>query len=244
MKASHVTAATFSLIICFINHSNAQEKPKYEAGVRLSALIYQGDLTPSFIGSARTITPGFGIFGTRILNDKLSVRLNLDYNRLRGNDAAYTVPEWRQQRNFRFTASALELTGNLVYNLRGGYSERKFQPYVFGGAGLALLNIKRDYSSFNYEYFSEQAWVYEGLMADIAKKPPRLTFIMPVGGGIKYPLTQKLSLFGEASYRLMITDYLDGFSKAADSKYKDHYSNISVGLIYRLGNSGINCPSY
>lgn len=243
MKASYATAATFSFL-SIIGNTNAQEKQKYEIGIRLSALTYQGDLTPSFIGSSKTITLGFGVFGTRILNDRLSVRANLDYNRLKGDDAAYSKPEWRQQRNFNFNASIVELSGHLVYNLRGNYSNRKFSPYIFGGAGLNFLKINRDYSSFNAEYFSTEAWVSEGLAADLEKTPPRFTIVMPVGAGFKYPISQKFSLFGEASYRLMLTDYLDGFSKISNTKNNDHYSNISVGLVYRLGNTGINCPKY
>lgn len=243
--SSYATIAIFCYCIFFCTNIFAQNnKPGYEIGFRLSGLVYQGDLAPSAIGSYKTPTSGFGIFGTRIFNRFFSIRGNLDYNKLRGNDAAYSTPQWKQERNFSFSATALELSVHLVYDLKNNYSNTKFAPYVFGGAGISFLNIKRDYSAFNPDYPGWQSWVFTGLAEDIQKTPPRSAVIIPVGAGFKYPITQNLGIFGEASYRFMFTDYLDGFSKSADQKWKDHYSNISVGLVYRFINNAIHCPGY
>jgi hypothetical protein len=218
--------------------------PKYEAGFRLSALAYQGDLSPSFIGSYKTPTLGLGAFITRNITRSISVRANLDYETLRGNDAAYTKPNWRQERNFKFKTTALELSAHLVYNLKSSYKNYGFAPYIFGGAGVSLLNVKRDYAGFNYSFPDWPSWVATGLAEDIQHAPPKSAMIFPVGAGFKHPISQQLVLFGEAAYRFMFTDYLDGFSKSGDPKDKDHYSNISVGLIWRPTNNGINCPRY
>jgi hypothetical protein len=246
MKAfTYVTILTFGFIVLICNISKAQTTfPTYEAGVRLSGLVYQGDLSPAAIGSYKTPTLGVGVFVTRNLNRAISVRANLDYGKLSGNDAAWSKPDWRQQRNLKFKATTLELSAHLVYNLKSTYSNYGFAPYIFGGAGVSFLNIKRDYSDFNYGYNEWPSWVTAGLAEDIQHTPPKLAMVLPVGAGFKHPLSDNLTLFGEASYRIMFTDYLDGFSKSGDPKDKDHYSNISVGLTWRLGNNGISCPTY
>jgi hypothetical protein len=246
MKASHAIVPIFTLTLFTVSTASAQVRlPKYEFGARLSSMFYQGDLSPSAIGSYKTPRFGIGVFATRIFGNSLSVRANLDYGKLRGNDAAYSQPEWRQNRNFNFTATTLELAGHLVYNFKGNYDQSaRFSPYAFGGAGVSFLNINRDYSAFNPDYFANEAWVGAGLAEDIQKTLPRATLVLPVGLGLKYPVSQKLSIFSEASYRFMFTDYLDGFSKSASANQNDHYYNISVGLTYRFGNNGINCPSF
>lgn len=247
MKASSFIFNTATLLLFFACSSNASAqspKPKYEAGMRLSGIIYQGDLAPSAIGSYKTPTLGFGLFVTRILNRHFLVRGNIDYSRLKGDDAVYSSPEWKQQRNFNFKASALEVAAHFIYSLTDNYGSSRFSPYVFGGAGISFLNISRDHSQFNYTYNGWQDWVLLGLQDDIAQSPPKLAVILPVGAGVRYPLNDKLTLFGEGSYRFMFTDYLDGFSKSADPKHKDHYANISLGIIYRFGRNGINCPKY
>src|SRR5205085_9589347 len=103
MKALSYSSAVIFSLIGLINTSTAQTTlPKYEAGLRLSALAYQGDLSPSVVGSYKTPTLGFGAFVTKNLNRSFSIRANLGYAKLRGDDAAYSKPDWRQERNFNF----------------------------------------------------------------------------------------------------------------------------------------------
>jgi hypothetical protein len=68
---------------------------KYAFGINAGSFIYQGDLTPSAIGSFKT--PGFalGLNASRSLTNKFYVRLDLNFGKLKGNDAAYDDPAWR-----------------------------------------------------------------------------------------------------------------------------------------------------
>ncbi|MFI5133906.1 MAG: hypothetical protein ACHQEB_06190 [Chitinophagales bacterium] len=67
--------------------------------------------------------------------------------------------------------------------------------------------------------------------------------MIPAGAGISYSVSQKLSLSVESMYRFTFTDYLDGFSQAANPKWNDHYYGYTIGLIYRLGvRNKLNCP--
>lgn len=224
----------------------AQLNPsKYEFGINAGILVYQGDLTPSALGSFKT--PGFvlGINGSRHLTNKFSARLDLNFGRLKGDDAAYEHPSWRQERNLAFKTPVTELAGSLVWDALG--RERKISPYLFAGLGYSFLKIKRDYSNFNGEFFAAETATIEGLNDDIAHRLPRGLPIVPLGIGLRFRLTNTLSLNSEASYRYISTDYLDGFSHAANRDKKDHYYKFSIGLTYSKNNNlkrTLDCPKF
>ena len=64
-----------------------------------------GDLTPNRLGSYRTLKPAINLFASGIFSPSWSVRANLGIGKLKGDDSKYALPEYRQQRNFLFTAS-------------------------------------------------------------------------------------------------------------------------------------------
>jgi len=88
---------------------------KYEIGVKGGVFVYQGDLAPSDAGSYKTIRPQFGVFVSRLLSPSFAVRLNFDAGSLKGDDAKYSSPSWRQDRNFRFTSPVYELSAQLYW---------------------------------------------------------------------------------------------------------------------------------
>src|SRR5215213_3152827 len=156
---------TTSLIFTCLATTAQLALSKYELGINAGSFIYQGDLTPSAIGSFKTPALVAGINGSRYLTNKFSIRLDLNFGKLRGDDSAYDKPAWRQQRAFAFKTPVTEVIGSIVWNAFG--RERKFSPYVFAGIGYSFLKIRRDYSSFNEEYFASETNVIEGLQTDI-----------------------------------------------------------------------------
>jgi len=222
-----------------------QNKPKYEFGFNLGFLVYQGDLTPEKLGSFKTQKFSFGFHASRIFSPSFSVRGNLVLGKLYGDDAKYSNPEYRQQRNFKFSSPVTEITGQLVWSpLARNYAEKGFSPYVFAGAGFSFLKIRRDYSNISTTYFDpETSDVWAGLTADASHTLPRVIPVIPAGIGVKYFFTPKLAFNIETSYRLGYTDYLDGFSQAANPAKRDHYLNYSIGLILRTGKKDLlKCP--
>lgn len=180
----------------------------------------------------------------RKINTSFSARLNITRGKLYGDDAKYSNPDWRQQRNFNFTSPITEISLQGVWSFLENRSPR-FSPYVFAGGGVAFMNIKRDYSNYNAGYFGENSSVANGLAADAATSLPRVIPVAPVGAGVRYYLNDRFSLIGETSYRLSFTDYMDGFSKSANPGKNDHYLSHSVGLVYAFGkkNKGLGCPT-
>lgn len=240
-------AVLFSLLFLFSNEAFSQKSSlsKWEAGLSLGGYVYQGDLTPNRFGSIETIQPGIGFFGTRIINRMFSARLLFNIARIAGDESIYEYPAWRQERNFSFSTSNKELSLLVHWNIFGSnYDERKYEPYVFGGAGVSVLNVSRNYSRMNAAFFAENAEVQNGLAADIVTPAPRVIPVIPVGAGVRYNLSDRIGINVEGSYRLMRTDYLDGFSKSANPNLKDHYSSISVGASYKFGKKEkYGCPS-
>ena len=238
-------AAAF-VIVSSTSSTQAQiNLSKYEVGVSGGVFVYQGDLTPEKIGAYKTLKPQLALHLYRIMSPSFSVRLNYNRGKLYGNDAKYATPDWRQQRNFNFTTKVSELSVQGVWNILGGRAPR-FSPYLFGGVGVSFLKVKRDWSSFNASYFGDGSEVISGLATDVATTTPRTIPVFPVGAGIRYALSDRFSLNAETSYRLSFTDYIDGFSKAANPNKNDHYFSHSIGLIYSFvgkKNKTLGCPS-
>ena len=247
MKRISVKAALVASSFLCINHiATAQtDNPKYEFGLNLGFFVYQGDLTPEKFGSFKTQQFSFDLHANKIMNPSFSVRANLSLGKLKGDDALYSNPAYRQQRNFNFTTPVTELTAQLVWNVAGrNYADKGFSPYIFAGAGFSFLKIKRDWSNINTTYFApETSEVWAGLAADSAHKLPKVLPVIPVGAGVKYFITPNWAVTAETSYRLISTDYLDGFSQAANPQKKDSYLNYSIGVLYRTGKKDrLGCP--
>lgn len=227
--------------------ANAQLSSPYQFGAGIGAYVYQGDLTPHRTGSWETLRPGFHLNASRSITNAFAARLQFSYARLKGDDAVYSHPPYRQQRNLAFNSPVAELAFSGVWNmLQTNFDSRynpRLTPYLTAGVGLSYVKINRDYSRFNTAYFGSESNVIDGLSEDIAHSTPRLMPVIPLGAGVQYALNESWSLSLETNYRFTFTDYLDGFSQVASPRYKDSYHSTSIGIVYRPGrNRGINCP--
>ena len=214
-------------------------------GLNGGIYVYQGDLTPERFGSFRTMQPGFSLFAKKPINHFLSARLHISIARLKGDDSRYSEPAYRKQRNFYFTSSVKEFSGQLVWNVLGkNYEDKGIMPYIFSGAGVSLIRVQKDYSRMDPTVFGDGSDVVAGLAVDNAHGTPRALFSVPIGGGAEYPISNRFSVNIETSYRFVFSDYLDGFSQSVNPKLKDHYHSTSAGIIYKFGNrdKGIGCP--
>jgi len=248
MKTLRAISVSFLFVLISLNGKSQSELfPRYELGFHLGTFIYQGDLTPNDYGAFNTMKPGFAISATRNLNSRYAIRFQLLRGALKGDDSKYENPEWRQQRNFKFKTPVTELSLQAVRNILRLKSNDagiiNFSPYIFGGISYSFLNIKRDWSQFDYAHFAGETTVIDGLNEDINHKLPRGLFSLPIGAGIRYGITEKLSVSLEGTYRIIGNDYLDGFSRAANPEMADHYHTLMLGVIYSFGKRNIlDCP--
>ncbi|MGC4037648.1 MAG: DUF6089 family protein [Chitinophagaceae bacterium] len=238
---------SLAIILFFVSKLSAQfTVSKYEVGIKAGTFIYQGDLTPSVAGSYQTIQPQFGIFVSRLLSSSFALQFNFDAASLKGDDSKYASPWWRQSRNFRFNTPVYELSARLNWDLFARNYQRpvkSLSPYLFVGVGYAFLNVHRDWSRMNTAVFNSGTEIESGLALDTATAPKRGTLVFPAGVGLRYALTQKISIIAETSFRFIPTDYLDGFSYAANPTHNDHFYSHSLGIIYSFGKKNSwDCP--
>ncbi len=241
------TTAGLLLLFIIITQTVTAQTSKWQLGVNGGVFIYQGDLTPTSIGSYATPSPVFGVNVSWVLNSYFSVRANLAVGKLRGDDAAYSDPAWRRQRNFNFSTPVTELSGLMVWNLFGNNSNElgmRLSPYVFGGAGISWLNIRRDYSRLNPDLFGTSSKERQGIITDSAKTLPGTIPVIPLGLGVQYYISPKISLTAETNFRYTFTDYLDGFSYSANPNQRDFYHSHTIGILFRFGanKNDIGCP--
>src|ERR1700741_1372972 len=114
-----IATILFSVYVLCVN---AQDSYKWMVGINGGAMIYQGDLTPSSLGSYKTATPTFGFSAARILSPYFAVRGNAVFGKLKGDDAAYDDPAWRKSRNLNFSTLVTELSAQLLWNPFGNNS--------------------------------------------------------------------------------------------------------------------------
>jgi hypothetical protein len=220
-----------------------QTDAKYSFGFNAGVYVYQGDLTPERFGSYRTMKPGISLWASKAIVNNISIRGNISIASLKGDESKYDNPDWRKQRNLKFTTPLKEFSLQAVWDVQSIIP--RVSTYLFAGIGYSFLNIHRDYSGFNAVYFSNQKNVIDGLATDVATKPPRGIPVVPVGAGVRYSLNNNFSIHAETAYSLTSTDYLDGFSKVANPDRFDHYQSISVGLMYSLAKmKNLDCPRF
>lgn len=233
------------LLYCANQTVNAQiNVPKFQFGIGAGVFIYQGDLTPSSVGSYKTVKTGLNLFAAKLFSPSLSARVNLTTAALKGDDARYDNPAYRQQRNFNFRTPVAEISGLGEWNISGrNYTSHGFSPYLFVGIGYSFLKIKRDWSNLNTEYFGAESEFMTGLSTDALHSLPKGLLVFPVGIGARYYLSDKIGINAETSYRFTSTDYLDGFSRSANPAKKDYYYSHTVSVVYRLGKKNmLDCP--
>lgn len=218
---------------------------RYEFGAQAGVFAYQGDLSPSPIGSYKTLRPALGISAARRLGDRYALRLGLNLGRIAGDEGKYSSPAWRQERNLRFSTPVTELAGHFIWKPFGdGRRVSAWTPYAAVGGGLALLKIRPDASGVSGIFAAtETGSIASQLAEDAARPKPRVVPSVQMGLGIRYQLRPQWALQAETSYRYLPTDYLDGFSRAVNPDTRDQYMTHSIGVVYCSGRAGrIGCP--
>ncbi len=239
-----ITIVTVFLLAIFHSNSFSQlTSSKYEIGVNLGTLVYQGDLASGAAGDFKLLKPALGIYVGKTLDKYFALRANFLLGKLAADDSKYSSPAWKQMRNFNFNTSVAELSSTLVFNPLGENSNdnlHRLSPYVYAGAGVSFIKVRRDWSNLNRPAFDAKSEVTTGLPVDSAHSLPRVIPVLPVGAGLRFAVNSQLSLNAEATYRFTATDYLDGFKYAANPNRRDSYYGVAIGLSYRFG--GYKCP--
>jgi hypothetical protein len=204
-------------------------------GGGLHFLTYFGDLAPTedFLSTdISQIKPGVSAFLNYRYGPRMSIKAELLYGRLTGDDFTSADPEdpiarGRYIRNLSFRNDILDLSLMSQFYIFKNYlafGERKsFNIYLNGGFSVFYHNPKGrvpDFKVSNERYPNTGEWVAlqplgtEGQFSEHYDIEPysKIQFSVPLGGGFNFKLTDRLDFDFEINYRFLLTDYIDDVS--------------------------------
>ena len=210
------------------------------AGGSINLLTYYGDLAPTsniFSTELSLVKPGITAFVNYRYGPRMSVKAELLYGRLTGDDYASAMPGDEQSgsrylRNLSFRNDILDLSiMSQIYVFKNylDFRERKsFNIYFNGGFSLFYHSPKAKIPDFKIsgerysnsgEWFALRPLGTEGQFSEFYDVVPysKIQFSIPFGGGVNFKLSDRFDLAFEINYRLLLTDHIDDVS----GKYVD-----------------------
>lgn len=210
------------------------EKLKIEAGLNFGPTFFLGDIGGNagkgthFLKdlNLEMTTLMKGAFVTVYPTDWLGLRVAGQLTYLHDEDDIISTngehETYRKDRNLDFKTNmwevygAIELYPTLMLRKYNDYDPR-LKPYVFAGVGLFHFNPKGSLTDVN----GNKRW-YElhplrtegqGMAEYPNRKPYKLTQMnIPMGVGLKYDLSERVTIGTELIYRKTFTDYIDDLS--------------------------------
>ncbi len=205
---------------------------EWEIGLLAGSSVYTGDVhCEKFF--LKAVNPGGGLYAPYYFNDNISSRLNFQYAKITGNDRNYGATH--AGRNFDFTSGIFDANLTLEWEpfghrrYRGSALDfhRILSPYVNLGVGYLYSKPKVNFNETNTNSNA----------ADIALDKLNKNYyhlVVPFGGGVRYDLSNRVTLGVEGDFRVTFNDYLDGVSYAGNSKANDWYYTANLLLGYRF----------
>ena len=171
---------------------------------------YTGDLQTS----RYTTQQANGAFGAGLQYDftsHFSLLSNLTYGRISAADG-YSRQADLRARNLNFESVIGEWNFLAEYNLLD-LNEHRLTPYIFAGVALFHFNPYAYDTTGKKVYLRPLSTEGEGLAAYPGRKPYALTQLaIPFGAGIKFRVSDRVTLAWEVNLRKTFTDYLDDVS--------------------------------
>lgn len=200
----------FVVIILFPLSLTAQQ---FEIGLLFGASTYQGDIAPSSNRlDLNDIHPALGIFGRYNVNRFLTARASLSYGKVSATDAQAN-DEGRRRRNLSFQSKIFEfgLTGEVnILGFEADGLQKRFSPYLFGGIAVFRFDPEANYQG---QLVKLQPLGTEGQgMEGFSEKYKLTQLAVPLGGGVKIAISERLNIGLEAGVRKTFTDYIDDVS--------------------------------
>ena len=199
----------FLLIFIFSVHGLFAQK--LSLTVTGGTTIYAGDLQ---LGNF-TIHPSNYAVGAGInykLTPHISAGANIMYGSIYANDSNVSET-FKQRRNLSFRTKLFETNLQVQYDVFAIDQANQFTPYFFAGIGVFHFNPYTFDRNGTKTYLQPLGTEGQGLPQYPDRKIYSLTQInIPFGMGIKYNLTDRISVGFEISFRKLFTDYLDDVS--------------------------------
>ena len=193
------------LLLLFSFVSNSQG---IQVGVFAGLSSYNGDLTDK-IFPRQTRSAAFSLTGTYEFTDHIFARASFTYTELGAADRFTDDPEL-QARNLSFETRIFEFALQGQYDLFSLY-EKRLTPYAMAGVAAFHFNPFVYYTGKEKVFLQPLGTEGQGLDG-YGTKYNRLQFAIPLGAGVKYAISDKITLGLEGHVRKTFTDYLDDVS--------------------------------
>lgn len=214
----------FVLPCClFILHpllSHAQTEPEYrlEIGGGIGALTYLGDFNGNIF---KEIQPMGSLLAKYRMNPRTALALNISYGQLKGS-SRNAKTYYPAITDYSFKSSLVDAGIRFEFN---------FWPY---GTGFEYRGAKR-----------LTPYIYIGIGLTVAKPDQgeattHATVNVPLGGGVKYKIGNRLNMSAEWTIHFTGSDLLDGvkdpygIKSSGLFKNTDCYSQLRLGITYDL----------
>lgn len=213
----------FGLMIALVLSVSSLSAQKGQVGIHIGIASYLGDLVPTSF-TLKDSKFAYGAFYRHRINDDFTVRGNLMLGQVAGDDANF--PE-RKDRGFSFETNFTEFAGIVEWSLNGkpqydetGVFQKSNAIYLMAGVGGMIINPTT-----------------AGLPAnapELAGDYATFSLAIPIGAGIKFNTSERLSIGVEGSMRAPVTDYLDGISESANPDKNDWMGRLELSIAYNL----------
>ena len=219
-KSIFLFALIFLFSTSFINGQAGQYKENTEVGSFGGVSYYLGDLNNSHFNNS---IPNFGLIVRKNIDRRISYKGSFMLVNIAADDRN-SSDEFAAQRGLHFSNNMFEENGSSIYELSGQF-EFNFLPYELGNplykwtpfiySGLSLFNFNPKAENKNGEWISLQPLGTEG--QGTTKFPDRkkyslIQFAIPIGGGVKFAVSEHFNIILEYGIRKTFTDYLDDVS--------------------------------
>lgn len=184
-----------------------------EPSIGLGLTNYIGDLPSYEFSNGFNILFGATVNGSlkQYISPRMNVRADLFFTMLRGNDSI-SASESIKRRNLSFRTPVVQADIKAEWNILGfipGDSGYRLSPFVSGGVGMMRYNPQALYQG-NWINLQPLGTEGQGLPAFPEKEfYHRLQIVFPFGGGVKFNLSNQLTLTIEGIFHLTLTDYMD-----------------------------------
>ena len=198
----------------------AQTEPEYrlEVGGGIGAVTYLGDFNSNLF---RDMQPMGSLLAKYRIDPRQALALNISYGKLNGSSSNEKTYYPDSIKDYSFKTNLVDVGLRYEYN---------FWPY---GTGQEYRGAKR---LTPYIYIGMGATIVK---ADTADKT-EVAFNLPLGGGVKYKMADRLNLGVEWTIHFTTSDMLDGvkdpygITSSGLFKNTDCYSQLRVSVTYDL----------
>lgn len=204
------------LLLALAVQAAAQEAPEYRAeiGGGIGLVAYEGDFNGSPL---RHQQPMVSAVARYRLNPRMAVAAQVGWGQLKGSsdDAHTSYPDLEQT---RFKHAVVDMDVRYEYHFwpygtgREYRGARRFTPYIYIGAGVAVVRAGQTVTAFQ----------------------------MPIGGGVKYKIGERMNVALEWTAHFTGSDRLDGVADPYGIKSRglfkntDDYSHLRLSLTYDI----------